>query len=87
MFGSSLVIIVWNSWAVSLSPLVGDAEWKFSTKVFMANSSSECYRVGIVSDSSTVKKKTSIIDRNRPSGLSEHIEQFRENGGLVLTYN
>lgn len=57
MVGSSLEIMLWNSWAVSVSASVGDAEWKFLTKVFMANSRSVYYRVGIVSDSSTTKNK------------------------------
>jgi len=42
MVGSSLESMLWNSWAVSVLALVDDAEWKFSTRVFMANSRSVC---------------------------------------------
>lgn len=44
MVGSSLESMLWNSWAVSVLALVDDAEWKFSTRVLMANSRSVCYR-------------------------------------------
>ncbi len=78
MVGSSLEIMLWNSWAVSVSASVGDAEWKFLTKVFMANSRSVYYRVGIVSDTRTAKQM-SLIDKNHRSGLSKHIKPFGEN--------
>jgi len=42
MVGSSLESMLWNSWAVSVLALVDDAEWKFSTRVFMADSRSVC---------------------------------------------
>lgn len=50
-------IMLWNSWAVSVSASVDEAEWKFLTKVFMATSRAVYYRVGIVSESSTAKTK------------------------------
>jgi len=60
MVGSSLESMLWNSWAVSVLALVDDAEWKFSTRVFMANSRSVCcYRERAVSDSSRAKTNVS----------------------------